>query len=93
MIFASWLRENQTKETNNRNHQEQKLTEEVKWLPTQTKEVVKKDISTSNNENRCVISVRIQSYSGPHFIAFKLNMESTEYLSVFSPNAGKCGAE
>ena len=38
----------------------------------------------------CVKSVRIRSYSGPHFPAFGLN---TEYLSVFSPNAGKCGPE
>ena len=31
----------------------------------------------------CVISARIQSYSGPHFPAFGLN----------SPNAGHCGPE
>ena len=35
----------------------------------------------------CVKSVRIRSYSGPHFPAFGLN---TERYSVFSPNAGKC---
>ena len=36
----------------------------------------------------CVKSICIRSYSGPHFPAFRLN---TPYLSVFSPNAGKCG--
>ena len=34
----------------------------------------------------CVKSVRIQSYSGPHFLVFGVN---TPYLSVFSTNAGK----
>ena len=41
-------------------------------------------------------SVRIRSSSGPHFPVFGLNTESygvTENLSVFSPNAGKCGPE
>ena len=37
-----------------------------------------------------VKSVRIRSYSGPHFPAFGLNLE---YLSVFSPNAENCGPE
>ena len=41
--------------------------------------------------------VRIRSYSGPHFPAFGLNTEryivNTEYLFVFSPNAGKYGPE
>ena len=41
----------------------------------------------------CIKSVRIRSNSGPHFPAFGLNTESTEYLSVFSLNAGKCGPE
>ena len=27
----------------------------------------------------------------PHFPAFGLNKKDTPYLSVFSPNAGKCG--
>ena len=37
-------------------------------------------------------SVRIRSYSGPHFPAFWLNMERYEvFFSVFSPNAGKYG--
>ena len=34
------------------------------------------------SDNHCVKSVRIQSYSGPQY-------SGTEYLSVFSPNAGK----
>ena len=40
-------------------------------------------------------SVRIRCYSGSHFPTFSifgLNMDSV-YLSVFSPNAGKCGPE
>ena len=37
-----------------------------------------------------VKSVPIRSHSGPHFPAFGLN---TEYLSVFSPNAGKYGPD
>ena len=38
-------------------------------------------------------SVRIRSYSGPHFPTFStfgINMDSV-YLFVFSPNEGKCG--
>ena len=42
----------------------------------------------------CVKSVRIRSYSGPHFpLVFPHShwiRRDTEYLSVFSPNAGKC---
>ena len=40
----------------------------------------------------CMKSVRIQSYSGPHFSAFGLNTERHRD-SVFSPNEGKYGAE
>ena len=36
----------------------------------------------------CIKSVRIWSYSGPHFSRI---FRHSEYLSVFSPNAGKCG--
>ena len=39
--------------------------------------------------SHCVKSVRIRSYSDPHFPTFGLK---TEYLSVFSPNAGKIRA-
>ena len=50
--------------------------------------------TTQKKKNRnvyhCVKSVRIRSYSGPYFPAFGLN---TEYLSVFSQNAGKYGPE
>ena len=41
-------------------------------------------------------SVRIRSSSGPRFPVFGLNTERyevTENLSVFSPNARKCGSE
>ena len=44
----------------------------------------------------CVKSVRIRSFSGPHFPAFGLNTERysvSPYLSVFSPNAEKYGSE
>ena len=36
----------------------------------------------------CIRSIRIWSFAGPYFPAFKLN---TPYLSIFSPNEGKCG--
>ena len=39
----------------------------------------------------CVKSVYVWSYSGQHFHAFGLNTKDAEYLSVFSPTAGKCG--
>ena len=38
-----------------------------------------------------VKSVRIRSYSDPHFLAFGLNTERYGYFSVFSLNVGKCG--
>ena len=41
------------------------------------------------DEVHCVKSVRIQSYSGPHFPPFGMNTGDAPYLSVFSPNAGK----
>ena len=41
----------------------------------------------------CVKNVRIWSYSGPYFPTFGLNTGDTEYLSVSSPNTGKCGPE
>ena len=45
--------------------------------------------------NHCVKSVRIRSYSGPYFPRIfphsKWIRIDTEYLSAFSPNAGKCG--
>ena len=40
--------------------------------------------------NHFMKSVRIHSFSGPHFLAFGLN---TEIYSVFSLNAGKYGRE
>ena len=43
----------------------------------------------------CVKSVRIWSYSGPHFSSIFPHSNwirrDTDYLFVFSPNAGKCG--
>ena len=36
----------------------------------------------------CVKSIRIGSFAGPYFPAFRLN---TPYLSIFSLNEGKCG--
>ena len=46
-------------------------------------------------QKHCVKSVRIRSYSGPHFPRIFPNSDwiqrDTEYLSVFSPNSGKCG--
>ena len=40
----------------------------------------------------CMKSVRIQSYSGPHFPAFGMNTERSGE-SLFSPNVGKYGPE
>ena len=37
----------------------------------------------------CIKGVRILSFSGPYFPAFGLNT----WISVFSPNAGKCESE
>ena len=47
------------------------------------------------NLKHCVKRVRIRRYSGPHFSRIFLHSDwirsDTPYLSVFSPNAGKCG--
>ena len=55
-----------------------------KWIPTRLK----------LNNSHCVKSVLNRSYSGPHFsrISGHLNWmrRDTPYLSIFSPNAGKC---
>ena len=44
--------------------------------------------------DHCVKFVRTRSYSGPHFSYIFLHLDwirrDTRYLSVFSPNAGKC---
>ena len=53
----------------------------------------KKILRNESEKDYSVKSVRIQSYSGPHFPAFELNTRDTAYLSIFSPNAGKCGPE
>ena len=48
-----------------------------------------------NTERYCVKSVRIRSYPGPHFSRISQHSDwiwrDTPYLSVFSPNVGKCG--
>ena len=46
-------------------------------------------------ETRCAKIFRIRSYSGQHFAAFGLKTErrDTEYLYVFSLNAGQFGPE
>ena len=41
----------------------------------------------------CMKSVPIRIYCGPHFPAFGMNLKRYKYLSVFSPNVGKCGPE
>ena len=50
-------------------------------------------LSSMLNTNPCIKRVRIRSYSGPHF--WRIFPQSywirrDMYLSVFSPNAGKC---
>ena len=52
--------------------------------------VQKSNMYKRNDDQHCVKSFRIWSYSGSYFSAFGLN---TEGYSVFSPNAGKCGPE
>ena len=54
------------------------------------------DISIIDTPNiHCVKRVHIRSYSGPHFSHIFPHSDwirrDTEYLSIFSPNAGKCG--
>ena len=51
------------------------------------------EATTRITGHHCVKRVRIRSYSGKHFFAFRLRRGDTEYLSVFSLNAGKCGPE
>ena len=52
------------------------------------------DLLSSGNFH-CVRSVRIRSYSGPHFSRIFPHLDwirrDTRYLCVFSSNAGKCG--
>ena len=55
--------------------------------------IVADQLNNHLKEAHSVKSVRIWSYSGLHFPIFGLNIENTEYLSVFSLNAGKCGPE
>ena len=52
------------------------------------------------DNSHCVKSVHIRSFSGPHFslifphsdwIRRDTDYGVSEYLSLFSPNAGKCG--
>ena len=49
----------------------------------------------NNAYMHCVKIVRIPSYSGPHFSHIFPHSDwirrDTEYLSIFSPNVGKCG--
>ena len=59
-------------------------------IPIQQNLVMRLDRYQKLRSCHSVKSVRIRSYSGPHFPVFGLN---TEYLSLFSPNAGKCGPE
>ena len=51
--------------------------------------------NTIDAELDCGKNVRIQSYSGPHFSRIFRHSDwirkDTPYLSVFSPNAAKCG--
>ena len=56
------------------------------------------ELIKSDKVMHCIKRVRIGSYSDPHFSAFfHIQTEygeirrDTEYLSVFSPNTGKCG--
>ena len=50
-------------------------------------------VTTDDRYSHCVKSVRIRSYSGPHFSRISPHSgwirRDTEYLSVVSPNVGK----
>ena len=59
-------------------------------IPIQQNLVMRLDRYQKLRSCHSVKSVLIRSYSGPHFPVLGLN---TEYLSLFSPNAGKCGPE
>ena len=51
-------------------------------------------IGAYNGKAHCAKSIRIWTYSDPHFTALELNTERYGIqLSVFSPNEGKCVAE
>ena len=46
-----------------------------------------------SRKQHCIKMSKYGVISGPYFPAFVLNTERCAYLSVFSPNAGKYGAE
>ena len=51
-------------------------------------------LGNSCSGHHCMESARIQSYSGPLFSRISLHLDwirRDTYLSVFSPNVGKCG--
>ena len=56
--------------------------------------LIEMEAIVSEDKKHCVKSDRIRSYSGPHssliFPHSDWMRRDTEYLSVFSPNAGKC---
>ena len=62
--------------------------------PTQNRSACGKKIPERLKMKHCVKSVRIRSYSGLHFPRIFPHLDwtwrDTPYLSVFSPNAGKC---
>ena len=54
-----------------------------------------RQVGNKQTKLHCVKCVRIRSFSGSYLPAFELNTEQrdTKYISVFNPNAGKCGPE
>ena len=47
------------------------------------------ELYRKSHVHHCMKSVLIRSYSGPHYPAFGLKTRDMDYLSIFSPNAGK----
>ena len=68
-------------------------------LPVSRKHKTLKLIKSKNQNSKnngyihCVKSVRIRSYSGPHFSAFRLNMEKFGVSLRIQSECGKCRSE
>ena len=65
------------------------MTNEKKRKAIILRSKLKSNFNKGKIHFHCIKSVRIPSYSGPHFPLFGLNTERYGNLSVFSPNVGK----
>ena len=72
----------------------ERIKYEIKSLePLKPEKVPRNNKPSFFRASRCVKSVQILGFSGLFFPAFRLNMEFTSKISVFSPNTGKYGLE